>query len=471
MARRDIRALVAHLFRRAGFGLRPDELDRFTRLGVQGAVDYLIDYEAVPNTAVDRQFAPPDLTAYSTRVDRALAADDLATTGNRAVLQHETRAAFEAIKLVIQTWWVNRMLRTTRPLQEKMTLFWHGHFATAVSKTPAVQMLHQNVIFRLLALGNFHELLTRVTEDAAMLNWLDGDQNHKGQPNENLARELMELFTLGPGHYTETDVREGARALTGWKLHLVSYQPYWVPSLHDDGVKTYLGHTGNLDQSDVLAILAAHPATGPFLARKLFTFFAYDNPSPAVVQPFAETYYTSNYSVKAMMRQILLSDAFYSEQAFQQHIKSPVEFVAGTVRELGAPVPPATMVQAMAAMGQDLFNPPNVGGWPGGLGWISANALVERYNFAGVLAGRQGATSFLDPRQLVRQSGGGPLRGSLSAFVDYLLDRFLAIDANPTTRAALLDYAGGAGILSSPLEDTRVRGLVQLLLAAPEYQL
>jgi uncharacterized protein (DUF1800 family) len=466
MAGRDTRTLVAHLFRRAGFGLPPEELDHFTKLGVQGSVDYLIDYDKVANPA-DRQYAPPDLTAYSTRVDRALAADDLATTGNRAALQRETRAAFQAIKLVIQEWWVNRTLHTTRPLQEKMTLFWHGHFATAVSKTPAVQMMHQNVIFRSLALGNFHALLTRVTEDAAMLNWLDGDQNHKGKPNENLARELMELFTLGPGHYTETDVREGARALTGWKLRLVTYQPYWVPRLHDDGVKTYLGHTGNLGPADVMAILAAHPATGAFLARKLFAFFAYDNPGADVLQPFAETYYRSGYSIKAMMRQILLSDAFYSAQAFGQHIKSPVEFVVGTVRELGAPVPPATMVHAMAAMGQDLFNPPNVGGWPGGPGWATANALVERYNFAGLLAGSRRAGAFVDVRQLLHHSGARTVAG----FVDYLLGRFLAVDTAPTTRPALIDYAGGAGIQPSSLEDVRLRGLLQLLLATPEYQL
>jgi len=466
MGQRDTRARVAHLFRRAGFGLSPAELDHFSRVGVEGSVEHLVGYGAVANPA-ERTYPPPDLTLYSTRLDRLFAAEDLPGKTSRAELRRELRAAFAQIKEIIQTWWINRMLHTSHPLEEKMTLFWHGHFATALSKTPPVQLLHQNMIFRSLALGDFHSLLSRVTQDAAMLNWLDGDQNHKGRPNENLAREVMELFTLGPGHYTEADVREGARALTGWRLKLVTYKPYWSATLHDDGVKTYLGHTGAFGPQDVMDILAAHPATGGFLARKLFSFLAYDNPSAAVIQPVAEAYYTSHHSIKAMVRQILLSDAFYSDQAFRQHVKSPVEFVVGTVRELGATVPPAVMAQAMTAMGQDLFNPPNVGGWAGGLRWATANALVERYNFAGLLTGQQGATSYLDTARLARQSHAHDTGG----FIDYLLGRFLAIAATPTTRATLIEYAGSAATLLSPLGETRRRGLVQLLLSAPEYQL
>jgi uncharacterized protein (DUF1800 family) len=459
MAQSDTRALVAHLFRRAGFGLRPDELDHFTRLGVPGCVDYLINYDTVAPPA-DLPAAPPNLLATAARLARIEVEEDTAVMSTLAALQRAQSAGFTQIKLLVQTWWINRMLYTTRPLEEKMTLFWHGHFATAGIDFLPVQMVTQNQLFRREALGNFQTLLGAVIQDAAMLHWLNGDLNHKGSPNENLSRELMELFTLGHGNYAEADVREGARALTGWKFKHGTYDPVWIPALHDDGVKTYLGHTGNLGPADVVSILAAHPATGPFLARKLYSFFVYDNPSDDVVQPIAETYYHSGYSIKAMMRQLLLSDDFYAGQAFQEHVKSPVEFVVGTVRELGVPMPEADLAQAMTAMGLDLFNPPNVGGWPGGVQWASANGLVVRYNFAGALSAQ------LAPRDLVRQAAAHDAAG----LVDYLLGRLVAIDPLDTTRAALIDYLGGNGVLASPDLDTRVRGLVQLVLATPEYQ-
>jgi uncharacterized protein (DUF1800 family) len=459
MQQRDTRALVAHLFRRAGFGLRPDELDHFTRLGIASCVDYLVDYEEVAPPA-DLPAAPPNLVATADRLARVEVEEDTADTAHLRALQNAQRAGFAQIKALLQTWWIDRMLHTTRPLEEKMTLFWHGHFATAGIEFLPVQMVTQNRLFRREALGNFQTLLGAVIQDPAMLHWLNGDLNHKGSPNENLARELMELFTIGHGHYTEADVRAGARALTGWKFKHGTYEPIWVPALHDEGVKTYLGHTGNLGPADVIAILAAHPATGPFLARKLYAFFAYDNPGDDVVQPLAETYYRSGHSIKAMMRQLLRSDTFYSAQAFEEHVKSPVEFVVGTVRELGVPMPTEDLARALTAMGQDLFNPPNVGGWPGGVQWASANGLVVRYNFAGALSAQ------LAPRDLLRQAAARDAAG----LVSYLLDRLVAIDPVDSTRAALLAFLGGDGVLASPDVDTRVRGLVQLVLATPEYQ-
>ncbi|HWE60698.1 MAG TPA: DUF1800 family protein, partial [Chloroflexota bacterium] len=270
------------------------------------------------------------------------------------------------------------------------------------------------------------------------------------------------------GHYTEQDVREGARALTGWTLELFTYKPRWVPRYHDHGIKTYLGHRGNLSPGDVMNILSAHPHTGAFLSRKLFEFFAHDNADAATIQQFADTYYRSGYDLKAVVRQILLSDAFYAEQSFQQHFRSPAEFVVGSVRELGASVPAQAMAQAMTIMGQDLFNPPNVGGWPGGFTWASASALAERFNFAGMLiAAQPTGAGTLDPRQVLQQSGARTAAG----LVDYLLHRFVGLGAPVATRRALIDYLGGDGVFSSSLMDTRIRGLLQLVLAAPEYQL
>ena len=466
MPHRDTRALVAHLFRRAGFGLRPEELDRFTSLGIRGSVEYLLNYDALPDPSETR-FPAPDLGPLTGKLNQLFAELDQSRP-DRAELTRQLRAALDQAKLLLQSWWINRMLHTSRPLQEKMTLFWHGHFATALQKVDAAQMLPQNLLFRRMALGNFGTLLAAVTRDPAMLHWLDGDLSRKGHPNENYAREVMELFTLGVGHYTEHDVREGARALTGWVLELFTYKPRWVPRYHDDGIKSYLGHSGAFGPDEVMAILAAHPRTGVFLGRKLFEFFAHDNADAATVREIADTYYRSGHDIKAVVRQILLSDAFYSEASFQQHFRSPAEFVIGTTRELGSVVSVSAMARSMTVMGQDLFNPPNVGGWPGGFTWSTAGALAERFNFAGLLVGRQDAgASSLDTGQLLRRSGARTAAG----LVDYLLGRFIGLGATEATRSALLEYLGGSQVLASPLMDMRVRGLLQLVLTAPEYQL
>ena len=463
MANRDTRALVAHLFRRAGFGLRPDELDHFTQLGVQSSVEYLINDSQVTDPA-EQQLPLPDLSQYIP-AETPAAQRTAQTLKAAAMLRGKAR-------LAIQEWWVSRMLTTSRPLQEKMVLFWHGHFATALSKAPAALMLQQNQLFRTMALGNFNALLKAVNQDPAMLVWLDGDQNRTGKPNENFARESMELFTIGLGNFTETDVREGARALTGWTLPRGFYysagpiQAVFRPRVHDNGLKTYLGHTGNLDANDVMDILSAHPATGMFIAGKLFRFFANSNPDNATLQSLAATYYSSKYDIKAMLRQLLLSDAFYADQSFQQHIKSPVEFVVGTARELGITLPPQLLVRAMTVMGQDLFNPPNVGGWPGGTSWVNEGTLVERFNFAGMLTYQhKGETNTLTMRQLVDQSGAH----NGADLVNYLLTRFIGVGATSTTQSALADYLGPT--LSAQVIQTRVRGLLQLVLSTPEYQL
>lgn len=490
MAQRDTRALVAHLFRRAGFGLRPDELDQFTRLGLQGSVEYLINYTRVVDPA-DTLYPPPDLSPYYVPPVPA-AQRTLATQKQAGMARTQSR-------LAIQEWWIERMLHTAHPLQEKMTLFWHGHFATALTKVPAPLMLQQNQLFRGMALANFNALLKAVNQDPAMLLWLDGATNRAGKPNENFARELMELFTIGLGHYTQQDVVEGARALTGWTFRRGAYlqalegsavQSRFVPRLHDTGVKTYLGHTGNLGSDDVMNILSAHPHTGPFLVRKLFEFFAYDGPDAATIQPLVDTYYRSHYDLSAVLRSLLLSDAFYSDNAFQQHFKSPVEFVVGTVRELNAAVPAQAIARALTLMGQDLFNPPNVGGWPGGITWITAGSLVERFNFAGMLTGRlrQGAgaqygqpvpatgaaqvpamslSPALNAQQLVTQSGAR----DTESLVTYLLGRFIGVGATPATHSALLSYLGGPGTLTTQTVQSKARGLIQLVLASPEYQL
>src|SRR5919202_693723 len=302
MAFETERARVAHLLRRAGFGSSEAELDSYTALGFAATLDRLLNYEQVDDSAAEQQVA-------SIQVDR------------RNV---------EAARFA----WLTRMLYTRRPLQEKMVLFWHTHFATAASKVRAADlMLDQLQLFRDNALGNFETLLQQVTRDPAMLVWLDNNQNRKGKPNENYAREVMELFTIGIGNYTDADVKEAARAFTGYGTNRDGQFAY-VPDQHDDDDKTFLGVTKNWDADDILATLVRHPATARFLTAKLFRFFVHDTPDPSTIERLAATYTTSGFDMRAVVRDILTGPEFLSPAADHGQVKQPVELVIGTLKVL-----------------------------------------------------------------------------------------------------------------------------------------
>src|SRR5712691_891000 len=272
MALDNTRSQVAHLLRRAGFGATEPELDEYTALGFAGALERLLNPEQVDDSATDAQLA-------SLALDTA---------------DPESRRKIEADKF----WWFNRMLLTRRPLQEKMTLFWHTHFATANFKVgDALLMLQQNQLFRDNAMGNFESLLQQVTRDPAMLIWLDNRTNRKGAPNENYAREVMELFTIGIGNYTDADVKQAARAFTGYSLN-ADKNFVFQPNQHDTGDKTFLGETKNWDADDVLATLVRHPATARFISSKLFRFFAYDTPDASTIDRLANTFGASGFDVR-----------------------------------------------------------------------------------------------------------------------------------------------------------------------------
>ena len=233
----------------------------------------------------------------------------------------------------LQRWWLLRMVYTQRPLQEKMTLFWHGLLTSAFSRVGQTgPMIYQNQLFREQALGNFDVILKAVSRDPAMLIWLDSRINRKAAPNENFARELMELFTMGVGNYTEQDVRESARAFTGWSLGSSAF--FFNPAQHDDGVKKFLGESGNFTGDDIIDIIVKQPATASYISRRLFSFFAYDDPEPEVMARLERVFQSSLYSIKAVVREILTSDAFYSQKAFRSHPKSPTELAASTMRTL-----------------------------------------------------------------------------------------------------------------------------------------
>ncbi len=284
---------IGHLLRRAGFGATPDELALYRSLGYAGAVDRLLNYQQVSDDAMENRLKALNLNLNSP-TDQ-------------------------------QRWWLLRMAWTQRPLLEKMTLFWHGvlvsSFRKVGGKSAYMRMIIQNNFLRAHAFDTFDNILLGITSDPAMLFYLDLTKSHKNAPNENYARELMELFTLGLGHYSQVDVYEGAAALTGWHVRGLTSQYY--PADHNNLSKTYLGHTGNLDYKDVVNILANHPATPTFIARKLFTFFAYENPSTDDLKPLVDSYVQSGHNMGAVMRTLLLSPQFSSTQAYRSRPSRP----------------------------------------------------------------------------------------------------------------------------------------------------
>jgi uncharacterized protein (DUF1800 family) len=285
------------------------------------------------------------------------------------------------------------MLITPSPLTERMTLFWHNHFVSSQQKVRVARLMYvQNATLRANALGNFGTLLHTAAKDPAMLVYLDGAQSRKGAPNENFAREVMELFTLGEGHYTEQDVKEAARAFTGWSLDRATGEYLYRPGIHDYGSKTILQRTGNLDGDAVLDVLLAQPETAQHITTKLWREFVSPEPDPREVRRVARAFADSHYDIKVALRGLLISDAFWAAENRGTLVKSPAEFVVGTLRQLEIePASALPFAVLSAGMGQNLFSPPNVAGWPGGNAWIDSNTLLARKQFVDRVARADGA--------------------------------------------------------------------------------
>ncbi len=283
----------------------------------------------------------------------------------------------------LRNWWVEEMITTDQPLVERMTLFWHNHFTSSIQKVRFVPSMYwQNVLFRREAFGNFATLLHAVARDPAMLIYLDGVRSVARQPNENFGRELLELFTLGEGHYTEADIKNAARAFTGWSIDRETGHFQNHAQQHDDGEKTFLGQTGRFNGEDIVNILLRQPRTAETIVEKLWREFVSLKPEPAEVKRLAAIFRTSGYEMKPLLRALFLSPAFRDPANRAALIKSPIELIVGSVRVLGLPVPDKTqLVRMMGALGQIPFNPPNVKGWPGGESWITTNTLLLREQF------------------------------------------------------------------------------------------
>jgi uncharacterized protein (DUF1800 family) len=440
--------------RRAGFGATPDQISAMADQDLGTLVNSLVGYEQTTDS-----FSPPPDSILNFRQMGAVQAD------------------FNALS----AWWIGQMLTTARPLQENMTLFWHGHFATGFAKVRSTLLMYrQNQLFRQNALGRFDDILSAVYKDPAMLIWLDGRLNTKAAPNENWGREVMELFTIGRGNYTEDDVHANSRSFTGWRVTAAGDAEF-VPRLHDTGVKTLLGQTGNWDGEDAVRILAAHPATGPFLATKLWRFFASDSPPASATKKLAQVYYNSDHSIGEMVRTLFTLPEFYAPATRTGHIKSPTEFVVTALRQLGlsgvSSVELQVLPRTLALLGQELFNPPNVGGWPGGATWINAATMLGRFNFAAALTGDgAGGHGFIDTNAIVTSSNAFALttdamsqrtaREIMATLVAYVAD-MLGLELTGSTWQALQTYAGP---FDDKTLDTKVRGLIHLALISPEFQ-
>ena len=393
-------ARAAHLLERAGFGGTPEEIAHLASLTPQQAVDSLVDYQRIDNSAArpfeesgvwDAGMDPfPPSRAEAVRLarehDQALGVKVL-PAGSPRRLQPVVDKFFYGLRAnSIETqrlgvWWANRMLTTKRPLEEKLTLFWHGHFATGDAKVRDYRMmLRQNEMLRKHAEGPLRDLLVGILEDPAMLVYLDNGENVRKHPNENFGRELLELFTMGVGNYTERDVREAARAFTGWTNDVLEFKI--DKDQHDAGEKTFLGRTGPLDGTDIIDTILNQNVTGEFVAAKMYRYFVRDEISPAVRTELGRGFKGSRYQVRPLLTRIFLSKDFYSPASMATQIKSPVVLVVSTYRKMGLRELPTVpdFGRLTGGLGQTLFDPPNVAGWAGGRTWITPATLLQRGN-------------------------------------------------------------------------------------------
>ena len=478
---------IEHLLRRAGFGGRPDEVAFYGEMSYVQAVDALINYSTVADD-----------------VDSFIGAPGYIGTTTRGVFSPNSNITDARQR------WLFRLVHSDRPLQEKMTLFWHNHFATGYTKIAgtlgategtrymaakasqdAGQVRGQIEMLRANALGNFRDILVNIAKDTAMLVWLDGRTNTKAKPQENFAREIMELFTVGVGHYTEPDVYAGARVFTGWNLqrpgnaadgsqhyefiynagqHETTAKTFSFP-IYADGNKTIPARSaanGMQDGLDLINALAAHSNTGRYLAAKLWRFFVSElrDPDPAFVDRIAAVYQQNQYQMKPVIREVLLSPQFTDSAAYWARYSWPVEFVVRALKDVGwSGFSVDTALTPLANMSQVLFDPPDVSGWDAGTTWFTTGAMLARMNFASTLAGNQK----FNLAASVKIAG---VSKSSDALLSYFLDQIATAPLDSGVSSELSNYlrATGAWTGSDAQLQAKSSGLVHLLAGAPEYQ-
>lgn len=446
---------AGHLYRRAAFGANHAELQQALSDGPQQTITRLL--QGGPNQQTFEQSSIALLPGIRAGND-----------GNLAT-----------------AWWLHRMLYSPHPLREKLTLFWHNHFATSNLKVNnATYMLGQYQLLREFAQGNFRTLLERIGEDPAMVIWLDTQLSQQNQPNENYARELMELFSLGlvnfqnanQPNYTEQDIREAAKAFTGYRVQ--NGQTVFLANLHNSGQKTVLGQTGNWRGPDIARICLDQHAAPYFIAKKLFKFLISDTltPAPALLTPLATQFRQGNWNFGALVERMLRSNLFFSPHAYRAKIKAPVEFAIGMVRALEGQIGTTAIGTVLESLGQRLFYPPSVAGWDGGTAWLNGQTLLFRHNLALALTSTEDVrfSDRADPARLARNNN----RQTDAQVVDFFLHLFLQGDVPAASRTQLLNYLTQARTQTVPVywtpqdaTDQRIRAVCHLALCLPEYQL
>ncbi len=477
MADSDI-ALIAHLMRRAGFGATRDELEQYAAKGYEAMVEELLNPEKAPADLEDEDLIRRYHVDYNTYL----------------------------LVMGAAGYWMYRMINTRRPLEEKIALFWHGIFATGYTKLNQPKAIANQIrMFRRDGLGSFRTLLAGISRDPAMMFWLDNIDNHREGVNENFGRELLELFSMGVGNYTEDDVRQASRAFTGWTIRNPEYMaaraavcstyPYarldwqfeYMGDDHDDGEKTFLGHTGRFNGEDIVDIIVQQEATARFISRHLYTFFVADEPQvpawetvpprdPQAIQSLVDEYFRSNYDIRSVLRVLFKSDFF--KQATFAKIKSPTELITGAARIAGTHRQPnlnhSVLSVAGFNMGQQLMDPPSVEGWHTGNEWLTTGSLVERVNFA---ADQFGTIDNPGVAFIVNRIKGQGTQLTAEGLVDSCLDLMGPLSVSDTTRQELVAQAGAGGAISFGSEEEsragaeKIKGILQLIVSTREYQL
>ena len=478
--------MLEHILRRMGFGAGPQEMQSWSGMDPSGAMDRLLNYENEPAN-VDTKIGDPQYVNITTQTGRPFSPNTLINDARQR--------------------WLFRMIHSARPLEEKMALFWHNHFATAYSKIAgaigqerATRAMDndpaslagsppgQIQLFRQHATGRFRDLLQAVSKDAAMIYWLDMQLNTRTRPQENFGREIMELFSLGIGNYTEADVYAAARVFTGFNWQVVgdradvnnSYYAYvYRPNDHDVNAKEFTftirdgsrviparpAAQGEQDAVDLINALAFHPATARRLATRLYKFFVSETTEPDVttINTMANVYLQSDTSIKAMLRQLFVSSAFRNPNNFFQRYSWPVEYVVRAIKETGWQGYSVNQaITPLTNMGQNLYEPPDVNGWELGPGWFSTSSMLQRMNFSATLAQNQRFN-------LARDAG--PFRASSDQVLQYVLSRFQTMGFDGSAQAAMADYLRTSPWTGNDAQlQQKVPGLARLIVGSGEYQ-
>jgi len=477
-----------HLLNRAGFGGTPSQVRALANMGLDDAVDYIVDYRDIPAEPVEANLFDSDIMRPRTREERqafrmARRQGDEATLERLRNMRIAAQRADRQQIREMQRWWLTRIIETPRPLQEKLTLFWHGHFATSYRKIEdSYHLFMQNQMFRAHAAGNFRALAHGIIRDPAMLEYLDNQRNVQRSPNENLARELMELFTLGEGNeYTEHDIKQGARALTGYTYDDDQFR--FNERAHDTGPKRILGKIGNFNGEDFVNIILSRKACSEFICLKLYRFFVNDAPGEPsedvvrFVRDLAEKFRDKDYELRPVLKTLFLSEHFYRENNVASLIKSPTQLIVQAIRSLRTPVRSlSALIAGMDLMGQNLFLPPSVKGWDRGRSWINTSTLFIRQNMlVYLLTGRR-------PDSYPWESDGSPY--DATHLVEHLRDESGKIDTRHAV-VYLLRFTLGREPMEQRVEElvsfvdahggtidnAMLIALLSLITAMPEYQL